>query len=68
MESECRAKGHAFCIRVEASPSECAPQGGGVLDLPKYQRGFILHESYARADLANVEPEDVALVIHDEPS
>lgn len=56
------------CIRVATSVAERGAQGEVALDLPEYQRGFILHEIYARADLAHVEPEDVALEIHDEPS
>jgi hypothetical protein len=57
----------ARCIRVPTSVAERGAQGEVALDLPECQRGFILHEIYARADLARVEPEDVAFVIHNEP-
>ncbi len=56
------------CIRVATTAGECGAQGGTALDIPDYQQGHILHECYARADLADVETEDVALVIHHEPS
>lgn len=66
MESECLAR--ICCIKVDTSAHDSAALGEAVADLPEYHQGFILHESYARADLAHIEPEDVALEIHDEPS
>ena len=56
------------CIRVATTADECDALGGVALDIPDYRQGYIFHECYARADLADVETEDVALVIHHEPS
>lgn len=56
------------CIRVATPAEECSALGGVALDILDYRHGYIFHECYARADSADVEPEDVALVIHDESS
>lgn len=56
-------------IRVESSSENQRGVRQSSLAMPALiERAFVTHESSARADLAYVEPEDVALEIHHKPS